>query len=66
VRIWPSTSRSAGSSGWTSKHPLHGEQFLVYKILDAMTQTFFPVLTRIDDDIDDIEQQVIVTRERRP
>lgn len=41
------------------EHPLRGEQFLVYKILDALTQTFFPVLTRIDDDIDEIEQQVI-------
>ncbi|MGO9495388.1 MAG: magnesium/cobalt transporter CorA [Solirubrobacteraceae bacterium] len=41
------------------EHPVRGEQFLVYKILDAMTQTFFPVLTRIDDDIDEIEQQVI-------
>jgi Mg2+ and Co2+ transporter CorA len=41
------------------EHPLHGEQFLVYKILDAMTQTFLPVLTRIDDGIDEIEQQVI-------
>jgi magnesium transporter len=41
------------------EHPLRGEQFLVYKILDAMTSTFFPVLTRIDDDIDEIEQQII-------
>jgi magnesium transporter len=41
------------------EHPLRGEQFLVYKIVDAMTQTFFPVLARIDDDIDEIEQQVI-------
>jgi magnesium transporter len=41
------------------EHPLRGEQFLVYKILDAMTATFFPVVTRIDDDIDEIEQQVI-------
>ncbi len=41
------------------EHPLRGEQFLVYKILDAMTQTFFPVLTRIDDDIDEIEQEVV-------
>ncbi len=41
------------------EHPLRGEQFLVYKILDAMTQTFFPVLARIDDDIDEIEQQVV-------
>ena len=41
------------------EHPLRGEQFLVYKILDAMTSTFFPVLTRIDDDIDEIEEQVV-------
>jgi magnesium transporter len=41
------------------EHPLRGEQFLVYKILDALTQTFFPVLTRIDDDIDEIEQEVV-------
>jgi magnesium transporter len=41
------------------KHPKRSEQFLVYKILDAVTSTFFPVLTRIDDDIDEIEQDVI-------
>jgi magnesium transporter len=39
--------------------PLRSEQFLVYKILDAISSTFFPVLARIDDDIDDIEQDVI-------
>ena len=38
---------------------IRSEQFLVYKILDAITSTFVPVLTRIDDDIDDLEQQVI-------
>ena len=38
---------------------IRSEQFLVYKILDAITSTFIPVLTRIDDDIDDLEQQVI-------
>jgi magnesium transporter len=38
---------------------VRSEQFLVYKILDAITSTFIPVLTRIDDDIDDLEQQVI-------
>jgi magnesium transporter len=41
------------------KHPKRSEQFLVYKILDAVTTTFFPVLTRIDDAIDEIEQDVI-------
>ena len=39
--------------------PVRSEQFLVYKILDAITTTFVPVLSRIDDDIDELEQQVI-------
>ena len=38
---------------------IRSEQFLVYKILDAIISTFIPVLTRIDDDIDDLEQQVV-------
>jgi magnesium transporter len=38
---------------------LRSEQFLVYKILDAVTSTFVPVLSRTDDDIDDLEQMVI-------
>jgi len=38
---------------------IRSEQFLVYKILDAITDTFVPVLSRTDDDIDDIEQQII-------
>jgi magnesium transporter len=39
--------------------PIRSEQFLVYKVLDAITSTFIPVLTRVDDDIDDLEQDVI-------
>jgi magnesium transporter len=38
---------------------IRSEQYLVYKILDAVTSTFIPVLTRIDDAIDELEQQVI-------
>ncbi len=38
---------------------VRSEQFLVYKILDVVTSTFFPVLDRIDDDIDEIEKAVI-------
>ena len=38
---------------------IRSEQFLVYKILDAITTTFIPVLSRIDEDIDQLEQQVI-------
>ena len=40
-------------------HPMRSETFIIYKVLDAVITTFFPVLTRIDDDIDEIEQQVI-------
>jgi len=40
-------------------HPARSELFLVWKILDTVTNTFFPVLTRIDDDIDEIEQDVV-------
>jgi magnesium transporter len=38
---------------------VRSEQFMVYKILDAISQTFFPVLDRIDDDIDAIEETII-------
>ena len=38
---------------------VRSEQFLVYKILDAVTSTFVPVLSRVDDNIDELEQQVI-------
>ncbi len=44
---------------------IRSEQFLVYKILDAITSTFIPVLTRIDDDIDDLEEQVIERHQLR-
>jgi magnesium transporter len=40
-------------------HRVRSEQFLVYKILDAVTATFVPVLSRIDDDIDQIEEDVV-------
>jgi magnesium transporter len=36
-----------------------GEQALIYEILDAVIGTYVPVLTRVDDNIDDIEQAVI-------
>ena len=35
------------------------EQFVVYRVLDALTDTFFPVLASIDDEIDDLENDVI-------
>ncbi len=41
------------------KSEVRSEQFLVYKILDAISNTFFPVLDRIDDDIDEIEESIV-------
>jgi magnesium transporter len=43
-----------------SSQEVRGEQALIYEILDAVIGTFTPILSRIDDDIDEIEQAVIV------
>lgn len=36
------------------------EQFVVYRILDTLTDTFFPVLEQIDDAIDRLEDAIVV------
>lgn len=36
------------------------ESFVVYRILDALTDTFFPLLERIDDTIDALEDAIIL------
>jgi len=38
---------------------LHSEQFLIYRVLDALTDSFFPVLSDMDDQIDDLESAVL-------
>ena len=38
---------------------VRGEQALVYQIIDTVLATYVPVLSKIDDSIDDIEQSVI-------
>jgi magnesium transporter len=38
---------------------LHSEQFLIYRVLDALTDSFFPVLAMIDDEIDQLEDEVL-------
>ncbi len=38
---------------------LRSEQYLVYRILDAITDTFFPALSALDDEIDTIQDSVI-------
>ena len=34
---------------------LRSEEYVVYKVLDALTDSFFPVLERLDDRIDELE-----------
>ncbi|HEY4279160.1 MAG TPA: magnesium/cobalt transporter CorA [Conexibacter sp.] len=36
------------------------EEFVIYRILDALTDTFFPVLEEIDDKIDSLEDTIIL------
>ena len=36
-----------------------GEQFVLYKIFDALTDSFFPVVQSMDEDIDTIENDII-------
>jgi magnesium transporter len=38
---------------------LHSEQFLIYRVLDALTDSFFPILSDIDDEIDTLEDAVL-------
>src|SRR5919109_2809872 len=38
---------------------LHSEQFLLYRVLDALTDSFFPILGEIDDEIDELEAAVL-------
>jgi len=38
---------------------LHSEQFLLYRVLDALTDSFFPMLADMDDEIDDLEAAVL-------
>jgi magnesium transporter len=40
---------------------LHSEQFLLYRILDVLVDSFFPILADLDDEIDDLEAAVLVS-----
>jgi len=41
------------------ERPPSSEQFVIYRVLDTLTDTFFPVLSTIDDAIDDLESEVV-------
>ncbi|HWF54157.1 MAG TPA: magnesium/cobalt transporter CorA [Solirubrobacteraceae bacterium] len=45
----------------TAKTPVRTEQFMIYKVLDAVVSTYFPVLQKMDDDIDAIEEAIIAS-----
>lgn len=38
---------------------LHSEQFLLYRVLDALTDSFFPMLSEMDDQIDELEDSIL-------
>jgi magnesium transporter len=38
---------------------LHSEQFLIYRVLDALTDSFFPMLSDMDDEIDSLEASIV-------
>jgi magnesium transporter len=41
-----------------SKQDPRSEQFVVYRVLDGLTDSFFPVLDRLDDDIERLEDEI--------
>jgi Mg2+ and Co2+ transporter CorA len=38
---------------------LHSEQFLLYRVLDALVDSFFPILGDVDGEIDELEASVL-------
>ncbi len=40
---------------------LHSEQFLIYRVLDTLTDSFFPLLSDMDDEIDTLETSIVAT-----
>jgi magnesium transporter len=44
---------------------LHSEQFLLYRVLDALVDSFFPLLSDMDDEIDDLEAAVLEDPDER-
>jgi magnesium transporter len=44
---------------------LHSEQFLIYRVLDALVDSFFPILEDMDDEIDDLEAAVLANPTER-
>jgi magnesium transporter len=41
------------------ERPAGSEQFVVYRVLDTLTDSFFPVLEKLDEDIDQLEDDIV-------
>jgi magnesium transporter len=39
--------------------PAPSEEYVVYRILDSLTDSFFPVLSQMDDEIDELEEDMV-------
>jgi magnesium transporter len=42
-----------------ARRPAGNEQYVVYAVLDTLTDTFFPILEAIDDRIDELEDAIV-------
>jgi magnesium transporter len=38
---------------------MHSEQFVLYRVLDSLTDSFFPLLSTMDDGVDELEQGIV-------
>jgi magnesium transporter len=45
--------------GKLERQILHSEQFVLYRVIDALTDSFFPLLARMDDEIDELEKAMV-------
>lgn len=43
----------------SSRGPMRSEQYYVYRIVDTIVDSFFPVLSGLDDEINDLEDAII-------
>lgn len=41
--------------------PPEREEYAVHRVLDALTDSFFPALERLDEEIDDLEETIVAT-----
>lgn len=54
-----SPRRSIASASDRDGRALHSEQFLLYRVLDALVDSFLPLLADMDDEIDNLEAAVL-------